>query len=93
MSQTTPPESPFLGGGPRFNQAGNNTPMPGEKRAEAPPPLPFGGPRVWAGTAVVIVLLLVLFLVYGKGLAGVQSTGGRPSVSASDKPADDPDGN
>jgi hypothetical protein len=90
MSQSTPP-SPFLGGGPRFNQAGNNKPLPGEKSVETPPPPPFGGPRVWTGIVVVLALLLLLFFIYGQGLAGVQSTGNHQGISPGDKPSDNSD--
>jgi len=93
MSEKSPSGSPFLGGGPRFNQAGNNTPLPGEKRAETPPPPFFGGPRVWSAVGIVIVLLVVLFIIYGNGLLGVQHVGGHAPISASDKPDIDPDSN
>jgi hypothetical protein len=88
MGQPSTPPTPFLGGGPKFNQAGNNTPMPGEKRADTPPPPPFGGPRVWFGGAVLVLLVLVLYLVWGNGLMGVGHIGGHGSgMSASDHDA------
>jgi hypothetical protein len=83
MAQPPSSQSPFLGGGPKFNQAGNNAPLPGEKRAETPPPPPFGGPRMWIGGAVLLALLLGLYLVYGGGLMGTRHVGGRGGTSAS----------
>jgi hypothetical protein len=92
MSETPSSQSPFLGGGPKFNQAGNNAPMPGEKKAETPPPPPFGGPKVWTGVAVLIVLMVVLFFIYGNGIWGTQNTGTRPGISPRDnKPNLNPD--
>ena len=85
------PGGSFLGGGPKFNQAGQNAPLPGEKVAATVPPAPLGGPRVWAGVAVVIVLIGALWLVYGGGLAGVRQTGGHGSIDASSHPGLDPD--
>ena len=91
MAQSPTPQTPFLGGGPKFNQAGNNAPLPGEKKAETPPPPPFGGPRVWLGSAVLVVLLLILYLLWGNGLMGVQHTGGRGGISQSDRGDLNPD--
>jgi hypothetical protein len=79
MSDNSPSKSPFLGGGPRFNQAGNNTPLPGEHRAETPPPPPFGGPKVWAGVLIIVTLLVVLYFVYGN--AGFLANGPHAPVS------------
>jgi hypothetical protein len=90
MSETPSSQSPFLGGGPKFNQAGNNTPMPGEKKAETPPPPPFGGPKVWVGVAVLVVLIAVMFFVYGS----VNPDGNghsRPGISMDNKPDANPD--
>ena len=89
------PNTPFLGGGPRFNQAGENTPMPGEKIAAEAPRLPFGGPRVWVGVLVVLVMIAALFAVYGNGLLGVSHKGGNVSQSVDSRPdvnADAPSG-
>src|SRR5579872_5388047 len=72
----------FLGGGPKFNQAGDNKPMPGEKVSDAViNPLPFGGPRIWIGALVVIVLLAVLWILFGNGIIGTNHVGGRSSIS------------
>jgi|SRR5579875_2864525 len=84
-------DAPFLGGGPKFNQAGLNTPMPGERTADVPPPPPFGGPRVWAGVVIVVVLIAVLWFVYGSGQDGLRSRGGHTPVSAEDRPTINPD--
>lgn len=81
----------FLGGGPKFNQAGNNTPLPGERTAEGKPAPPFGGPRVWVGTLVVLVLIGVLWFVYGNGLMGVGHKGSNHVASPLDRPSDNPD--
>lgn len=61
----------FLGGAAKFNQAGNNAPMAGEKVAEANERAPFGGPRVWLGTIVILVALVLLYAVYGDHIPGV----------------------
>lgn len=84
-------EKGFLGGGPRFNQAGNNAPLPGEKVADADTPAPFGGPKVWIGVVVVILLIGILWMIFGNGLPGTQHVGGRGGVSPADRPSDNPD--
>ena len=72
----------FLGGGPKFNQAGDNKPMAGEKVADVVVnPLPFGGPKVWIGVLVVVVLLGVLWIIFGGDLPGTQSIHGRGGIS------------
>jgi hypothetical protein len=92
MAQPPTPQTPFLGGGPKFNQAGNNLPLPGETNAETPPPPLFGGPRLWIGASALIILLLALYLIWGNGLMGVQHTGGRGGdLSASDHGSINPD--
>lgn len=88
--ETKTEDSGFLGGGPRFNQAGNNAPMPGEKVADAPPPAPFGGPRVWLGIVVVIVLIVAMYVIFGNNLPGTHHIGGR-GISPADRPSDNPD--
>src|SRR5579884_2885934 len=82
----------FLGGGPRFNQAGENAPMPGEKVADAVvSPLPFGGPRVWIGVLVVLVLIGVLWFVFGGGVPGTQPVGHHGNGSLQERPSNNPD--
>ena len=88
---STKSESKFLGGGPKFNQAGLNTPLPGEHTAEVPPAPKYGGPRVWIGVAVVLVLIGALWLVYANGPGGLQSKGGHAGISMDSRPSDDPD--
>jgi hypothetical protein len=85
-------DSSFLGGGPKFNQAGMNAPLPGEKTAEAAERPPFGGPRVWLGFIVVVVLIAVLWVYYANGPGGIHSTGGQGgAVSINGAPSDNPD--
>ena len=85
-------DPPFLGGGLNFNQAGLNTPLPGEKTADAKPPLPFGGPRVWLGTIVVILLIAFIWMFYAQGPAGLHDSSGHGGgISPNDQPSDNPD--
>ncbi len=82
----------FLGGAAKFNQAGNNAPMAGEKVAEANERAPFGGPRVWLGTIVILVALVLLYAVYGDHIPGVSQKGGNGrAISSTDRPDADPD--
>jgi hypothetical protein len=85
-------EDSFLGGaGMKFNTAGQNAPLPGEKVADTPAPPLFGGPRVWAGTVAVIVAMIALWCVYLQQNPKTHvNTGGRPHAST-DAPALDPD--
>jgi hypothetical protein len=88
----SPAPSGFLGGGPKFNQAGLNTPMAGEKTADVPPPPPFGGPRVWIATVVIICVLILLYVQFGDNMLGTRHVGGRGGgLSASDRPVVDSD--
>jgi hypothetical protein len=89
--KTTDPHSSFLGGGPKFNRAGDNVPLPGEKLADVKAPLPFGGPRIWAGVAVVLALIVLLYVVYGNPLSEQRkSHGGGISSRAPDFNPDKP---
>jgi len=54
----------FLGGAGKFNKAGDNVPLPGEAVSDVPAPLPFGGPKIWISTLVIIALLTGLFFFY-----------------------------
>jgi hypothetical protein len=82
----------FLGGGPKFNQAGDNKPMAGEKVSDAVVnPLPFGGPRIWIGTLIVLVLLGTLWMIFGGGLPGTQTVHGHGGASMQDRPGLNPD--
>ncbi len=91
MANNSPSNSPFLGGGPKFNKAGDNTPMPGEKVADEKPRPPFGGPRVLIGALLVIVLVAAMWIVYGNGLVGVTHHGSTGGLSPEDKPSMNPD--
>lgn len=66
MAQNKQTKGGFLGGAGRFNDAGENVPMPGETVSEVPPPPPFGGPRVWVSILVVIAMMAGLFMFYEK---------------------------
>ena len=71
----------FLGKGElKFNTAGDNAPMPGEKLAETPPPPFFGGPRVWIGVLVIVVAMVLLFMIYDTH-PGVATHAGRGGVN------------
>src|SRR5665213_628207 len=54
----------FLGGAGKFNSSGNNVPMPGEKVADVPTPPPFGGPKIWISTVLIVAALAGLFMFY-----------------------------
>jgi predicted metalloprotease len=84
-------DSSFLGGGPKFNQAGFNTPMPGERTADAAPGPKYGGPRLWAGVVIAVILIVVLWLVYANGPGGVETRAGRQSTSMQSAPSANPD--
>jgi hypothetical protein len=75
QKKTPSDSSSFLGGGPKFNQAGLNTPLPGEKTAEADKVALFGGPRVWIGAVVIIALVAFLWIYVGDGLSGTAPRG------------------
>jgi hypothetical protein len=80
----------FLGGGPKFNKAGDNVPLPGEKTAVVVESrVPFGGPRVWIATLVIVCLCVALYFI-GDHVWGVQHNGNRPGISPSG-PQNDPD--
>jgi hypothetical protein len=89
--QSSKKEGSFLGKGDlKFNTAGDNAPMPGEKVAETPPPPLFGGPRVWIGVAVIVVAMLLLFVIYSAH-PGAITTNGQHSGVAAEAPNDNPD--
>ena len=80
----------FLGKGDlKFNQAGDNAPMPGEVQAQTPPPPLFGGPKVWAGVVIIVVAMVLLFIVYNNHY-GSTNDGGRHGIS-NEAPSDNPD--
>ncbi|MDR3707891.1 MAG: hypothetical protein P4L33_06305 [Capsulimonadaceae bacterium] len=85
------PDGSFLGKGElKFNQAGNNAPLPGEKIADAAPALLFGGPKRWAGIAIIIVALILLFAVYSAHNGSMTAASHRQGV-APEAPSDNPD--
>jgi hypothetical protein len=90
VKTNTPPSSSssFLGGGPKFNQAGLNSPLPGEKTADAAPVLPFGGPRVWIGAVVIIALVFFMWFYVNNGNGGTAKVG---NYGAGVDPGDRPD--
>ncbi|HEY3331507.1 MAG TPA: hypothetical protein VGK19_15865 [Capsulimonadaceae bacterium] len=90
-NQPTKQNGSFLGKGElKFNQAGDNAPMPGETVAETPPQPWMGGPKVWIGVVVIIVAMSILFVIYSQHY-GVSTNGGqRPGVSI-EGPHDSPD--
>jgi len=84
-------EGSFLGGaGLKFNTAGNNAPLPGEKVSETPPPPPFGGPKVWAGIFVIIVAAIALFFVVYQQ-QNLESHGSHRPGATTDSPNLNPD--
>jgi len=87
------PNGSFLGKGDlKFNQAGNNAPLPGEKNAETPPPPLFGGPRIWVGIIVLIIAMSILFAVYSEHENSVGTVGAhQPHTINPDAPSDNPD--
>ena len=80
------PSSSFLGGGPKFNQAGFNAPLPGEKVADVVPQAQTK--RIWIGAILAVVLIATLYVLYIHQ-PGSQHTG--RGVSMSDRPSDNPD--
>jgi hypothetical protein len=90
-NNSTKSDSSFLGGGPQFNQAGLNTPLPGETTADAAPKPKYGGPKVWAGVIVVVLLVVVMWFVYANGPGGLLNKGGHGGISINGAPTDNPD--
>ncbi len=77
----------FLGGGAKFNQAGYNTPLPGEKVAEVTPQAQTK--RIWLGAVLAVVLIAALYILYIHQPGSQHS--GRGGVSITDRPSDNPD--
>jgi hypothetical protein len=93
-NQSSKPGGSFLGKGDlKFNAAGDNAPMPGEKVAETPRRPLFGGPRVWIGVVVIVVAMVLLFVLYETHPGESTTANQRPGVNYDNATNDNPDKN